>query len=87
MSAWKLLSQERTPTEGSFAAIDALVVTRKAIDLFGENEVERAIVALAKAAIVTKLDRFQVIEHVGTAECLYAVDESGLVTLMLPEDW
>jgi hypothetical protein len=86
MTTWKLLPQEHTPNEGAFCAIDELVVTRSALELFGEVEVQRALVILVTGAIVARLDYFQVIER-DDAQCLYAVDDDGVVTLMLPEDW
>ncbi len=86
MTMWKLLPQEQTPPEGCFCAIDELLVTRAALDLFGDAEVQRALVVLVTGAITRKLDRFQVIER-DDGECLYAVDDDGVVTLLLPGDY
>lgn len=87
MTAWKLLAQEQTPSEGAFCAIDELLVTRAALELFGDVEVQRALAVLVTAAIVRKLDTFQVIER-DDGECLYAVDDgAGVITLLLPGDY
>lgn len=87
MSTWKLAPQERSPVEGSFTAIDELLVTAGALALFGDAEIQQAIAVLATAAIVTKLEHFQVLERGDDGQVLYAADEDGRVTLMLPEDW
>ena len=61
-------------------------MTATAFTLLGQSEIERALVVLSTAAIARKLDRFQVLERVD-GECLYAVDDSGVVSLMTPLDW
>lgn len=87
MTMWKLLPQERMPEdEGAFCAIDELLVPCGVVALFGDVEVQRALAVLVTGAIVNKLDRFQVIER-DDGECLYAIDDDGVVTLLLPEDY
>ena len=86
MTLWRLAPQEVTPESGSFTAIAEVVVTKTAIDALGEAAVLGAVAMLARQGITRRLDYFQVL--LGENERrLYAVDDDGSVTLMLPEDW
>jgi len=86
MSRWSLAQQEVTPVSGAFTAIAEVVVTKAAFDALGEEAVLGAIGVLARNGISRKLDYFQVLLGADGAR-LYAVDDDGRVTLMLPEDW
>ncbi|MDP2342269.1 MAG: hypothetical protein Q8O67_15035 [Deltaproteobacteria bacterium] len=86
MSSWTLAPQEVTPEVGAFTAMSEVVITRAALDAFGEEAVLSAIGMLARHGIAGKLDYFQVLRR-GDGARLYAVDEEGRITLMLPEDW
>jgi hypothetical protein len=86
MSSWSLAPQEVTPESGSFTAIAEVVVTKTAIDALGEAAVLGAVAMLARHGITRRLDYFQVLLGPDGTR-LYAVDDDGRVTLMLPEDW
>ena len=86
MSSWSLAPQEVTPESGSFAAMNQVVITSAALNSLGEEAVLAALGMLARQGITRKLDYFQVLlGEDGTR--LYAVDDDGSITLMLPEDW
>lgn len=86
MSSWTLAPQEVTPEEGAFTAMNEVVITSAALAALGEEAVLGAIGMLARHGITTKLDCFQVLRRDDGAR-LYAIDEEGRITLMLPEDW
>lgn len=86
MTSWSLAPQEVTPECGSFTAMNEVVITTAALSALGEEAVLAALGMLARQGITRKLDYFQVLlAENGTR--LYAVDDDGSVTLMLPEDW
>ena len=86
MTSWSLAPQEVTPESGSFTAMNVVVITTAALSALGEEAVLAALGMLVRQGITRKLDYFQVLlGENGTR--LYAVDDDGSVTLMLPEDW
>ena len=86
MTLWSLAPQEVTPESGSFTAMNEVVITTAALDTLGEEAVLAALGMLVRQGITRKLDYFQ--ELVGeNGRRLYAVDDDGSVTIMLPEDW
>lgn len=86
MNCWSLAPQEVTPESGSFTAMNEVVITTAALDALGEESLLGAIGLLARHGITRKLDYFQVLLGADGTR-LYAVDDDGRVTLMLPEDW
>lgn len=86
MSRWILAPQEVTPETGSFTAMNEVVITTTALDALGEEAVVAALGMLARQGITWRLDYFQVLLG-ENGRRLYAVDDDGSVTLMLPEDW
>lgn len=86
MSAWMLMPQEVEPVDGAFANISELVFTTAALAQIGEESILLALATLARTGIVRRLDVFQVLKR-DDGEKIYAVDEDGRVTLMLPGDW
>lgn len=86
MSSWSLAPQEVTPETGSFTAMNEVVITTTALNALGEEAVLAALGMLARQGITRRLDYFQVLLG-ENGRRLYAVDDEGTVTLMLPEDW
>ena len=86
MTSWSLVPQEATPESGSFTAMNEVVITSAALDALGEEALLGAIGMLARHGITRKLENFQVLRRDDGAR-LYAIDEEGRITLMLPEDW
>lgn len=86
MSSWTLAPQEVAPEQGAFTSMNEVVITSAALKALGEEAVLGAIGTLARHGITGKLDYFQVLRRDDGAR-LYAIDEEGRITLMLPEDW